>query len=180
MLIGEITRLLMDARGLNLEALAARVRAAGAPNVKYQHIQQLLDIPTRRPRFLPELARAFGMNVEEFLSVDAASVHEAPSRHDARGAGESQPLQPDPAILAASYQLVRLACKALGEPFNPEDTSDAQLVTLAYDYLAARDEHAVTATNVVDFTAFLRKRHDASGAKDEREGSTGSTRTGTR
>jgi hypothetical protein len=67
MLIGEITRGLMEAHGLGVEALAARVRAAGAPNVKYQHIQQLLDTPTRRPRYMLELARAFGMSVEQFL-----------------------------------------------------------------------------------------------------------------
>lgn len=179
MLIGDITRLLMDAHGLNLETVASRVRSAGAANVKYQHIQQLLDIPTRRPRYLPELARAFGLTVEEFLRVNGTSLREPTPLYRTGLAGESHPLQLDSAILAASYQLVRLACTALGEPFNPEDASDASIIPLAYNYLAARQEHAVTATNVVDFTAYLRKRHDATGAKDERESSTGSARTST-
>lgn len=72
MLPGERLQKLMEFHDLGLEDVASRVRAAGAPSVKYQHIQQLLATPTRRPRYLPELAKAFGMTVEEFLDGSPA------------------------------------------------------------------------------------------------------------
>lgn len=182
MLIGEITRALMDAQGLNQEALAARVRAHGAPNVKYQHIQQLLDIPTRRPRYLPELARAFGLTVEQFLEVDSGTSlpTSAPAHNSAANLGQqSHPLLLDPATLAASYQLVRLACKALDESFDPEDPNDAQLVLLAHNYLNARKERAVTPDNVVDFMSYMRKQQATRGSDERSERSAGiSTGTG--
>ncbi|HHA2747831.1 TPA: hypothetical protein ACOEQV_000199 [Stenotrophomonas maltophilia] len=177
MLIGEITRGLMEAHGLGVEALAARVRAAGAPNVKYQHIQQLLDTPTRRPRYMVELARAFGMSVEQFLSWHKDEPLNALSTPRA---AQSQPVQLDAPTLAASYQLVRLACLALGSPFDPEDASDASIVILAHSYLTARQEKTVTPDNVVDFTAHLRKRQISKGVDHEGSGSTGSSRAGTR
>ena len=177
MLIGEITRGLMEAHGLGVEALAARVRAAGAPNVKYQHIQQLLDTPTRRPRYIPELARAFGMSVEQFLTWDKGEPLCALS---APRSAQSQPVQHDAPTLAASYQLVRLACLALGSSFDPEDANDASIVILAHNYLAARQEKAVTPDNVVDFTAHLRKRQISKGVDHEGSGSTGSSSAGTR
>ncbi|MEN5208002.1 helix-turn-helix transcriptional regulator [Stenotrophomonas terrae] len=186
MLVGEIVSHLMESQGLTQRALAARVRANGAPNVKYQHIQQLLDIPTRTPRYLPALARAFGLTVEQFLAVDGSEdghyVVDEPSA--AYGASpepskrQSQPLLLEPATLASSYQLVRLACKALDDSFNPEDPGDAQLVLLAYSYLAARKERAVTPDNVVDFMSYLRKQQ-GTGAQNERGASATGTGTGT-
>jgi len=172
MLIGDITKGLMDAHGLGVEALAARVRAAGAPNVKYQHLQQLLDIPTRRPRYLPELAKAFGLTVEQFLQWDGGAANGSLAAYPV----QSQSLQLDAPTLAASYQLVRLACLALGTSFDPERTDDAAIVLLAHQYLSARSEQAVTPVNVVDFTAHLRKRQILKGVDDEGSSSTGSTR----
>ncbi|MBA0362752.1 hypothetical protein [Stenotrophomonas maltophilia] len=175
MLIGDITKGLMDAHGLGVEALAARVRAAGAPNVKYQHLQQLLEIPTRRPRYLPELAKAFGLTVEQFLQWDGATGNGSLATQSV----QSQSLQLDAPTLAASYQLVRLACLALGTSFDPESTDDAAIVLLAHRYLSARSEQAVTPDNVVDFTAHLRKRQISKGVDDEGSSSTGSTRART-
>ena len=172
MLIGDITKGLMDAHGLGVEALAARVRAAGAPNVKYQHIQQLLDIPTSRPRYLPELAKAFGLTVEQFLQWDGGAANGSLAAYPV----QSQSLQLDAPTLAASYQLVRLACLALGTSFDPESTDDAAIVLLAHRYLSARSEQAVTPVNVVDFTAHLRKRQISKGVDDEGSSGTGSTR----
>lgn len=164
----------MQAHGLGLETLAARVRAAGAPNVKYQHLQQLLDIPTRRPRYLPELARAFGLSVEQFLAWNGVNADDHLPLPSANA--QSQSVQLDAPTLAASYHLVRLACLALGTTFNPESVEDASIVILAHQYLMARKEKAVTPDNVVDFTAHLRKRQVSKGVDDEGSSSTGSSR----
>ena len=66
MLNGEKVTWLRAARGWTLEETAERVRDQGAKQVKYQHIQQLEQFPKRSPRFLLELAAAFGMTAEEF------------------------------------------------------------------------------------------------------------------
>lgn len=186
MLIGEIVRYLMEQQGLTQRTLAARVRASGAPNVKYQHIQQLIDIPTRSPRYLPALAKAFGLTVEQFLNVSdngiaPPQVRDLTTSNGGRSSAprsQSQSLQLDASTLATSYQLVRLACIALDEHFDPEQPGDAELVLLAYNYLTSRDERTVTANNVVDFTARLRKQTATKGGMDEGQRSTRRTSTG--
>jgi len=60
---------LMPAFGMStMKEVAEAVRRAGAPKVKYQHIQQLREFPQRQPRYLVELASVFNMTVEQFLS----------------------------------------------------------------------------------------------------------------
>lgn len=166
MQIGDIVSALMKEEDLTLEAVAARVRAAGNPKVRYQHIQQLIEIPTRQPRYLPQLAQAFGMTVEQFLSWKPGTKRPslpAPGE-EVRG---SQVMGQDPEILASSYQLVRLACVALGTNFDPETAEDARIVLLAYEYLLVRMQRKVTPDNLVDFTAYLRKRGESQGNADE-------------
>jgi phage repressor protein C with HTH and peptisase S24 domain len=69
MSIGDKLPALMALRGFEtLDALAAAVRRAGAPTVKYQHLQQLVKYPNRQPRYLMQLAAVFGMTVEEFMA----------------------------------------------------------------------------------------------------------------
>ena len=171
MQMGEIVSALMAQTGLTLEGVAERVRANGAPNVKYQHIQQLIEFPNRRPRYLPELAAAFGMTVEEFLAFrPGAHAHKV---NDPTGLySPSHRLGIDAEILAASTQLVRRACETLEVEFDPEDVSDAGIVLLCCSYLYARKERAVTVDNVVDFTKLLRKRMQGV-ETNEREGGTG-------
>lgn len=65
MLLGEKIKLLMDARGWGVVETARQVSAAGSIQVSYQLIQQLLDDPKRRPRYIIQLARAFDMTAEE-------------------------------------------------------------------------------------------------------------------
>ena len=79
MSIGEKVQALITSKGWSLEEVAARVRAAGATNVKYQHIQQLLEFPNRKPRYLLELAAAFGMTGEEVMAWTpaGAEAHES-------------------------------------------------------------------------------------------------------
>lgn len=173
MQIGLILSELMRSADLTMEAVAERVRAQGATNVRYQHIQQLLEFPNRRPRYLPELARAFGMSVEEFLAYSPGKpfrVNESPAPPYT-----SQQLRIDSPTLAASHKLVRLACDMLGVNFEPEEPDDAELVLLACTYLQARSERAVTPDNVVDFTKVLRKMR---GRGDATEGNEGAGRPG--
>lgn len=63
--LGEKVQKLMDARDWGVTELAARASAAGDIPVSYQKIQQLLEFPDRRPRYIIQLARAFDMTVEE-------------------------------------------------------------------------------------------------------------------
>lgn len=65
MLLGEKIKLLMEARGWGPVETARQVSAAGPIEVSYQLIQQLLDDPKRRPRYIIQLARAFDMTAEE-------------------------------------------------------------------------------------------------------------------
>lgn len=169
---GEILASLMTEHDLNLRAVADRVRAQGARNVRYQHIQQLLEFPTRRPRFLPELAAAFGLTVEQFLAYQPGSSSSV--REEGAVYAASHPLGMDPEILASSTRLVRLACESLEVSFDPEDATDAAIVLLAAAYLRERAERAVTADNVVDFTKLLRKRmKGANQVEDTDAGSAG-------
>jgi transcriptional regulator with XRE-family HTH domain len=57
--LGERVRLLREQRGLTQSALAECL-----PEVKQQSIDQLEKNKVRRPRFLPELAAVFGVNLQ--------------------------------------------------------------------------------------------------------------------
>jgi len=63
--LGENIAALRAANGWTLQELAANVRRCGAPKVQHQHLQQLEAKPNTRPRYLIELACAFGKTVEE-------------------------------------------------------------------------------------------------------------------
>lgn len=69
-MLGETVAALRVANNWSLQELAARVNQAGAQNVRYQHIQQLESKPDTSPRYLVELARAFGKTVEELRQWD--------------------------------------------------------------------------------------------------------------
>lgn len=139
----------MRREGLTFESVAERIRARGATNVRYQHIQQLIEFPNRRPRYLPELAHAFGMSVEAFLAYKptALRLNEAQASWPA--------LRIDPATLAAAMKLVRLAFANLDLKIDQEE--NGQPLAVAYEYLLARQESAVTAENVIDFSVRLKR-----------------------
>lgn len=154
MQIGEIVRALMDRHDLSFEAVAERVRAQGATNVRYQHIQQLIEFPNRRPRYLPELARAFGLSVEQFLEFRASmttAVNESAAVYL-----PSHLLRIDPETIAAALKLVRLAFRNLGLEIDQEENGEP--LAFAYQYLLDRQEQMVTAENVIDFSARLQSR----------------------
>jgi hypothetical protein len=175
MQMGEIVQDLMRREGLTFEGVAERVRGQGAPNVRYQHIQQLLEFPNRRPRYLPELARAFGMTVEEFLAYKpsgGARVNESRAPWPT-----SQVLRIEPETIAAALKLVRLAFANLGLEIDQEE--NAEPLAYAYEYLLGRQESAVTAENVIDFSARLKRKLGES-THDEGEGGSRGTGLGDR
>ncbi len=69
---------IMRLNNLGYEDVAKRVRAAGSRTVKRQHIEQLVNYPTRQPRYLPNLAKAFGMTVEQWLRWNPQESDEPP------------------------------------------------------------------------------------------------------
>lgn len=89
----------------------------------------------------------------------------------------SRTLRPTAATLAAAITLTSHACSNLDLPFDPTEEEDADLVLLAVDYLQAREESAVTVSNVVDFTQRLRQKIRGMG-NENGTGSTGSTGRG--
>jgi transcriptional regulator with XRE-family HTH domain len=62
--IGDTVKRLREERGWSQSELARRV----GQRVKPQNIQQLEDGTVKQPRYLADLARAFGINIEQLLS----------------------------------------------------------------------------------------------------------------
>jgi phage repressor protein C with HTH and peptisase S24 domain len=95
---GETTQRLRRSRGWSTRDLAKRVRAKGATNVQHQHIQQLEKEPNRQPRYFSELAAAFGLTVEEFQYLEAASAQKFAELADRWAAqGDDEPASDSPA-----------------------------------------------------------------------------------
>lgn len=109
MLIGEKVKALRGLRGWTFEETAAAVRAQGAKKVRYQHIQQLEHIPTRVPRYLLELAAAFGMSAEEFQSwrPSEGDSPELPGKDDGAVVETPSPLSLD--HLASDIRQITMA-----------------------------------------------------------------------
>jgi hypothetical protein len=84
---GEKIQALMLERGWNYADVARAVRAQGAKTVKYQHIQQLVLFPDRAPRYILELAAAFGMTAEQFKHWKPGRSADSPA--DEKGVRES-------------------------------------------------------------------------------------------
>lgn len=63
--LGENVSALRAGNRWTLSELANRVRRAGAPKVQHQHLQQLESKPHTHPRYIVELAAAFGKTVED-------------------------------------------------------------------------------------------------------------------
>lgn len=63
--LGEIVAQLRSLNGWTMQELASRVTHAGPKSVKYQHIQYIETHVNTAPRYLSQLATAFGKTVEE-------------------------------------------------------------------------------------------------------------------
>ena len=79
MKLGEKIKILMARQRYSTRALAAEVRKAGAATVTHSAIYGLLTHPDRSISFLPELAAAFGMTVDQLLawSPDGSQARDA-------------------------------------------------------------------------------------------------------
>lgn len=70
--LGQRVDQLRQARGWSVSELARRVVAAGAPTIRHQHISSLIRTRGRRVSWLPALASAFGISVEELCDFEGA------------------------------------------------------------------------------------------------------------
>jgi len=112
------------------------------------------------------------MDVLHDGSVDASAISKVSDATATYPASRS--LRPTAATLAAAITLTSHACSNLDLPFDPTGEEDAGLVLLAIDYLQAREESAVTVSNVVDFTQRLRQKIRGMSSENGTD-STGST-----
>ena len=87
-------RLLRQRNGWTLEELAAKVRRAGAKNVRHQHLQQLEARPNTSPRYIIELAMAFEKSVEELRAWEPGQPELGPKSAFAGIRDEPTPYKP--------------------------------------------------------------------------------------
>lgn len=170
MQIGETVQRLMAEKGLSLEGVAELVRAQGpeARNVKYQHIQQLIEHPNRRPRFLPELAWAFGMSVEEFLGRRNRSVHEPHAEY------MSPSVRQGPETMEDAIKLLKYIAAARGLP--EESIFDPVLLYVAHEVVSHAEER-VGESNLLDFmqrfNAHMKRQDRADGTEQRKAAGAG-------
>lgn len=81
MLLGEKVEKLMSLRGWNLAQCAREVTRAGPIAVKYQNIQQLIADPGMHPRYIVQLAKAFGFTVEQLEQWEPGDPLPTTSQH---------------------------------------------------------------------------------------------------
>jgi len=103
---------------------AAAVRAHGAKNVRYQHIQQLEENPTRSPRYLLELAAAFGMTAEQFRAWTPGQP--VPALANKRAPGVSHPAYTED--IASQVRQLSLALIVLGDWIRETRPVEAKLL----------------------------------------------------
>lgn len=164
MQIGPLIEKLMAAEGLTYENVAARVRAQGAAHVKYQHIQQLVQFPNRRPKYILELARAFGFTVEEFMGLAAASNRISEPR--ALYTPASLPVRSRLATMEDAVALLRRMVAARDWPNTA--LTDPFLLWIAQETVAAFTER-LNEDNVIDFMQRFNTKLKAQGGNDSDE-----------
>lgn len=129
-LLGETVAQLRAANRWSLQDLAARVRQQGARSVKYQHIQNLENKPDLSPRYLPELAAAFGKTVEELRTWEDGDP--ALGHHPGPGAGN------------AVGRLLDRAYRIADEPYvSPEYSDDEKSLIADFRACPAEAQQAI-------------------------------------
>lgn len=149
MQLGQIVAGLMKQEGLSLAGLAERVRAQGATNVKHQHIQQLIEFPNRRPRYLPELAKAFGFTVEQLMSWQPGQTPNAVQESSAVYGSMSQDMRSALERMSSTVKLLQYIVEIRQGP--PEALHDPYLLTIAHEIVSEAGE-AVTDSNLIEFS----------------------------
>lgn len=149
MQLGEIVAGLMKQEGLSMAGLAERVRAQGATNVKHQHIQQLIESPNRRPRYLPELAKAFGFTVEQLMSWQPGQSPSAIQGSSEVYGSMSQDMRSALEKMSSTVKLLQYIVEIRQGP--PEALHDPYLLTIAHEIVSEAGE-AVTDSNLIEFS----------------------------
>lgn len=155
MQLGQIVAGIMKQEGLSLASVAERVRAQGASNVRHQHIQQLIEFPNRRPRYLPELARAFGFTVEELLAwevgmpIGGNGMYLSRREHSEVSRDMSREMRSRLETMASAVKLLQYIAEIRHDP--PEALHDPFLLTIAYEIVSEAGE-AVTESNLIEFS----------------------------
>lgn len=150
MQLGQIVAGLMKQEGLSLAGLAERVRAQGATNVKHQHIQQLIEFPNRRPRYLPELAKAFGFTVEQLMSWQPGQTPNPDVHTPSSVFGSmSQDMRSALEKMSSTVKLLQYIVEIRQGP--PEALHDPYLLTIAHEIVSEAGE-TVTDSNLIEFS----------------------------
>lgn len=170
MQLGQIVAGLMKQEGLSLAALAERVRQQGATNVKHQHIQQLIEFPNRRPRYLPELAKAFGFTVEQLMAWQPGDIPNRVQDSSSVYGSMSQDMRSGLERMASTVKLLQYIVEIQNGP--PEALHDPYLLTIAHEIVSEAGE-AVTDSNLIEFSRRFAAR------QRERETSDGTQRKST-
>lgn len=131
---GEKVSALMSARGWGYAETAAAVRAQGARTVKYQHIQQLVLHPTRSPRYLLELAAAFGMTAEQFRAWTPGKGNSKGQRADTMEKSETITLE----AIAAEVRQQSLALVVLMDWLQQTRPAEVGILTEALESAAVK------------------------------------------
>lgn len=156
----------MAAEGLTYEAVAARVRAQGAKQVKYQHIQQLVQFPNRVPKYLLELAKAFGYTAEEFAELAQGGL----GVRDSDGIRYA-PLSPSVRTSLAKMEDAVALLKRMAAARDWPETAhtDPLLLWIAQETVATSDDR-LNETNLISFMQRFNAQLKAHGERhgDER------------
>jgi transcriptional regulator with XRE-family HTH domain len=144
MTVGERIRDRRKALGIEVEDLAKAVGLR--PTTLYD-----LEIGrSKSTTKLHHIARELGVSVD-FLETGRTS-----RIADAAVSSSSHALRMDPETIASAIKLVRLSFQNLGLEFDNEQ--DGVPLAYAYEYLLSREQHVVTAENLVDFSKKLAER----------------------
>ena len=120
----------MDRDGLSYPEVAARVRAAGAPKTKWQSIHQLVTGGVSQPKYEVELARAFGLSVEDLRAgrIDKHPLNEgAENPQNLRGpwpVNTSQSVGLDRVLLRQAVVLLRRFELSQDQLLSPEEFAE--------------------------------------------------------
>lgn len=170
--------------------------------IRHENLRLLVDeIRKRNPRWLQkDIASALGMSASYLSQLVAgkkmgdevarkieAERHLAHGWMDqlqgaARGIAEvrpeyvSRPLRIDPETIAAALRLIRLSFLNMGLEIDQEE--NGYPLAIAYDFLAERNEKAVTADNLLEFKPRLERLKGGWNAAEPQDGNRRS-RTGT-
>lgn len=168
-----------DIRRANLEALVQALEAKGLRrgeaatqlNLGASHMSQMLggkkmgEEVARKIEDARKLAHGWMDQIHDTVSYRSAVAENSTPYY------ASQHLRIDPETIAAALKLVRLSFLNLSKVIDQE--VNGLPLAFAYEYLIQRQENAVTAENVIDFSARLQKQLEDSADVEQHQTSAG-------